>query len=156
MESDFSKKLDKFSNKLNGYLNNLNYKSKTPMKLQSDTQSHFAPAVWILGVLYTPSHHLSDENDNIFLDHNGANLMSDITSRLWFTYRQNFPGIQVAKNQESIKTADTGWGCVIRVTQMFVAHMLVLKLMGRTWRKNINEVDVKKLKCRVKDCKWIY
>ena len=43
MESDFSKKLDKFSNKLNAYLNNLNYKSKTPMKLQSDTHSNINP-----------------------------------------------------------------------------------------------------------------
>jgi len=156
MESDFSKKLDKFSNKINGYLNNLNYKSNTPMKLQSDTHANFAPAVWILGVLYTPSHHLSD-GINDFMDHNGTNLMSDISSRFWFTYRQNFPGIQVArKSQENIKTADTGWGCCIRVTQMFVAQMLVLKLMGRSWRKESGEIDVKKLRCRVKDCRWIY
>ena len=60
------------------------------------------------------------------------------------------------KSQENIKTADTGWGCCIRVTQMFVAQMLVLKLMGRSWRKDSGEIDVKKLRCRVKDCRWIY
>lgn len=59
-------------------------------------------------------------------------------------------------NNNNIKTADTGWGCCIRVTQMFVAQMLVLKLMGRAWRRNSGEMDVKKLRCRVKDCRWIY
>ena len=83
--------------------------------------------------------------------------MSDISSRLWFTYRQNFPGIQVARKSDNLKTADTGWGCVIRVTQMFVAQMLVLKLMGRAWRRNENDiVEVKKLKCRRSDSTWIY
>lgn len=38
---------------------------------------------------------------------------------IWFTYRNNFPGL-LNHNQVS----DTGWGCMIRVGQMFLAEML--------------------------------
>jgi len=155
--------MDKISSRLNGYLHNINYKSKSVAQLERNSQQRFAPPVWILGVLYTPDGLLRDVENSLdeFTDGHGTSLLNDISSRLWFTYRQGFMPLQrtLTKHGESDtvhKSSDTGWGCVIRVTQMFVAHMLVLKLMGRAWRKNTRTIDARSLRCRISECNHLY
>ncbi|KAF5921539.1 hypothetical protein HPG69_009107 [Diceros bicornis minor] len=72
--------------------------------------------VWILGRKYS----IFTEKDEI---------LSDVTSRLWFTYRKNFPAIGGTG-----PTSDTGWGCMLRCGQMIFAQALVCRHLGRDWR----------------------
>ncbi|XP_034511487.1 cysteine protease ATG4B isoform X2 [Ailuropoda melanoleuca] len=72
--------------------------------------------VWILGRKYS----IFTEKDEI---------LSDVASRLWFTYRKNFPPIGGTG-----PTSDTGWGCMLRCGQMIFAQALVCRHLGRDWR----------------------
>ncbi|XP_010159254.1 PREDICTED: cysteine protease ATG4B-like, partial [Eurypyga helias] len=72
--------------------------------------------VWILGRKYS----VFTEKEEILLD---------VTSRLWFTYRRNFPAIGGTG-----PTSDTGWGCMLRCGQMIFAQALVCRHLGRDWR----------------------
>ncbi|XP_065773300.1 cysteine protease ATG4B isoform X1 [Muntiacus reevesi] len=72
--------------------------------------------VWILGKKYS----VLTEKDAI---------LADVTSRLWFTYRKNFPAIGGTG-----PTSDTGWGCMLRCGQMIFAQALVCRHLGRDWR----------------------
>ncbi|KAM6122311.1 cysteine protease ATG4B isoform 2-T2 [Pterocles gutturalis] len=72
--------------------------------------------VWILGRKYS----VLTEKEEILLD---------VTSRLWFTYRKNFPAIGGTG-----PTSDTGWGCMLRCGQMIFAQALVCRHLGRDWR----------------------
>ncbi|KAH1165856.1 hypothetical protein KIL84_023415, partial [Mauremys mutica] len=69
--------------------------------------------VWILGRTYS----VFTEKEEILLD---------VTSRLWFTYRKNFPAIGGTG-----PTSDTGWGCMLRCGQMIFAQALVCRHLGR-------------------------
>ncbi|XP_063093023.1 cysteine protease ATG4B isoform X2 [Cavia porcellus] len=69
--------------------------------------------VWILGRKYS----IFTEKDDI---------LSDVASRLWFTYRRNFPAIGGTG-----PTSDTGWGCMLRCGQMIFAQALVCRHLGR-------------------------
>ncbi|XP_053775323.1 cysteine protease ATG4B isoform X2 [Desmodus rotundus] len=72
--------------------------------------------VWILGRRYS----VFTEKDEI---------LSDVASRLWFTYRKNFPAIGGTG-----PTSDTGWGCMLRCGQMIFAQALLCRHLGRDWR----------------------
>ncbi|XP_029285429.1 cysteine protease ATG4B isoform X1 [Cottoperca gobio] len=72
--------------------------------------------VWILGKEYNA---LTEKDD----------ILSDVTSRLWFTYRKNFPPIGGTG-----PTSDTGWGCMLRCGQMILGEALVCRHVGRDWR----------------------
>ncbi|NWJ10317.1 ATG4B protease, partial [Crypturellus undulatus] len=72
--------------------------------------------VWILGRKYS-----------VFTEK--EEILSDVTSRLWFTYRKNFPAIGGTG-----PTSDTGWGCMLRCGQMIFAQALVCRHLGREWR----------------------
>uniref|UniRef100_A0AAR2JTN1 Cysteine protease n=1 Tax=Pygocentrus nattereri TaxID=42514 RepID=A0AAR2JTN1_PYGNA len=60
---------------------------------------------------------------------NKDEILSDITSRMWFTYRKNFQPIGGTG-----PTSDTGWGCMLRCGQMILAEALIRRHLGRDWR----------------------
>ena len=53
-------------------------------------------------------------------------LKREIRSRLWFSYRKDFPAIG-----ESGMTSDRGWGCMLRCGQMVVAECLQRISLGK-------------------------
>ena len=76
-------------------------------------------------------------------------FLEDFESRLWFTYRSNFPLIKKSPDPKSATsiplavrlrsqlvdnggfTSDTGWGCMIRSGQSLLANSLVVLRLGR-------------------------
>lgn len=73
--------------------------------------------VWLLGRQYE-------------LPQEAEKLIDDIRSRLWITYRRNFPPI----DENTRYTTDRGFGCMIRCGQMVLANALLHKNLGRDWR----------------------
>ncbi|XP_063169445.1 cysteine protease ATG4A isoform X2 [Candoia aspera] len=71
---------------------------------------------WILG----RQHHLKTEK---------SKLLSDISSRLWFTYRRKFSPIGGTG-----PSSDAGWGCMLRCGQMMLAQALICRHLGRDWQ----------------------
>lgn len=72
--------------------------------------------VYILGRKYSTFHELDD-------------LRTNITSKVWLTYRRNFPAISGTDY-----TSDTGWGCMLRCGQMVVAEALMRRHLGKDWQ----------------------
>lgn len=76
-------------------------------------------------------------------------FLDDFESRLWFTYRSNFPLIKKSPDPKAAAsiplavrlrsqlvdsggfTSDTGWGCMIRSGQSLLANSLVMLRLGR-------------------------
>lgn len=78
-------------------------------------------------------------------------FLDDLESRIWMTYRSNFPpipkssdpaagaGMSFATKLRSIGnqgfSSDTGWGCMIRSGQSLLANTLCTLKLGRDWRR---------------------
>lgn len=76
-------------------------------------------------------------------------FLDDFESRLWFTYRSNFPIIKKSPHPKAASAiplavrlrsqlvdsggfaSDTGWGCMIRSGQSLLANSLVMLRLGR-------------------------
>uniref|UniRef100_A0A8C7MY32 Cysteine protease n=3 Tax=Oncorhynchus TaxID=8016 RepID=A0A8C7MY32_ONCKI len=74
--------------------------------------------VWVLGECYNAKTGKTE-------------LLSDVHSRLWFTYRKKFSPIGGTG-----PSSDAGWGCMLRCGQMILAQALVCSQLGRVplWR----------------------
>lgn len=81
--------------------------------------------LYLLGTAYSTLHDLPD-------------LRLDFLSRIWLTYRKNFPAIGGTG-----PSSDTGWGCMLRCGQMMLAQALINRHCGREWRWKKNEYDEK-------------
>ncbi|OAL71712.1 hypothetical protein A7D00_3741 [Trichophyton violaceum] len=81
-------------------------------------------------------------------------FLDDFESKLWITYRSQFPPIpkipKTGSGDSSISlgvrlrsqlidtqgfTSDTGWGCMIRSGQALLANTLLFLRLGRDWRR---------------------
>jgi len=71
--------------------------------------------VWLFGVQYSAKYDLEE-------------LRDAVRSRLWFTYRKDFPVIG-----SSGMTSDQGWGCMLRCGQMVVGAALLDLHQGSSW-----------------------
>ncbi|RHZ46205.1 hypothetical protein Glove_629g19 [Diversispora epigaea] len=66
----------------------------------------------------------------ISLSHCNSEFYKDFTSKIWCTYRHNYPAIKSTNF-----THDGGWGCMLRSGQSLLANSLILHFLGREWRK---------------------
>lgn len=94
----------------------LNEASSSGCSNKFDLSSCDSP-VWLLGRQYA-------------LPQDADKLIDDIRSKLWITYRRNFPPI----DENTRYTTDRGFGCMIRCGQMVLANALIYKNLGRDWR----------------------
>ena len=78
-----------------------------------------------------------------------SDFLLDFESRMWLTYRSNFPSIKKSQDPNASATmslsvrlrsqlvdqggftSDTGWGCMIRSGQSLLANALVMLRLGR-------------------------
>ena len=78
-------------------------------------------------------------------------FIDDFESRIWMTYRSNFPSIPRSQDPTASSamsfavrlrslaekegfSSDTGWGCMIRSGQSLLANALLMLQLGRDWR----------------------
>ncbi|KAG9473149.1 hypothetical protein GDO78_014009 [Eleutherodactylus coqui] len=59
---------------------------------------------------------------------NVEDFRKDFISRIWLTYRKEFPQLE-----GSTWTTDCSWGCTLRTGQMLLAQALLVHFIGRDW-----------------------
>eukprot|EP00128_Syssomonas_multiformis_P001847 Colp12_sorted_trinity150504_noHs@15382 len=103
---------------------------KTTVSPKPRASSFSEAPIWILGKCYhykltDSSEETGKVNDRVHIEE----FWGDFHSRLWFTYRKNFPEIP-----GSNYTTDCGWGCMLRSGQMMLGQALMCAILGRDWR----------------------
>ncbi|XP_025833745.1 cysteine protease ATG4C [Agrilus planipennis] len=116
--------------------NNMKYGMKLKTNFSKESP------VWLLGKCYkkVEPHDSTEEGMDIAAYNSNSNISnneeddfegfkSDFTSRLWLTYRREFPVLN-----GSTYSSDCGWGCMLRSGQMLLAQALICHFLGRGWR----------------------
>ncbi|XP_035211627.1 cysteine protease ATG4C-like [Stegodyphus dumicola] len=119
--------------KLRSMWNNMKYGWRVKREVNLKTDS----AIWLLGKCYH-----NKLNEGMLLPQDVANqLKLDLLSKIWLTYRINFPAIPGTD-----LVSDTGWGCMLRCGQMMMAQALVCHFLHRDWRVSLDQsAEQKKL-----------
>ncbi|KAF8791261.1 Cysteine protease ATG4B like protein [Argiope bruennichi] len=106
--------------KLRTMWNNMKYgwRVKREVNLKLDS------ATWLLGQCYH-----NKLTDGPVSQDVSKQLKLDLLSRIWLTYRINFPTIPGTDY-----ISDSGWGCMLRCGQMMMAQALVCHFLNRDWR----------------------
>ncbi|XP_018609384.2 cysteine protease ATG4C isoform X2 [Scleropages formosus] len=124
---------DKLKSRLMSAWHNVRYS----WVLKSKTHFSRNSPVFLLGKCY---HFKSDDTEDPLAscsavetesNHVSGNVEAfrrDFASRIWLTYREDFPVLQ-----GSSFTSDCGWGCTLRAGQMMLAQALILHFLGRDW-----------------------
>ncbi|CAD6191443.1 unnamed protein product [Caenorhabditis auriculariae] len=139
----FNQKLKKAGASVMGTLrsstSSTNLEQKTEEPKPQNKKHHWKHRLWSTwnNIKYS-SAWMSDRSD----EYGGANKSSeangacgfedfylDYYSRIWITYRTNFAPLLGTET-----TSDCGWGCMLRTTQMMVAHAIFLNRLSRNWR----------------------
>ncbi|XP_066583605.1 cysteine protease ATG4D [Prorops nasuta] len=141
---------NKVKTKLLSMWNNMKYGWSVKIKTNFSKES----PVWLLGHRYlkkaeesveraSEAEGLNEETgseislaiDAATFDEGIEGFKRDFMSRLWLTYRREFPIL----NGSSF-TTDCGWGCMLRSGQMMLAQALVCHFLGREWRWRPDEI----------------
>lgn len=110
-------------------------------------QSSFSDSwpIYILGTKYSPSdrqHRPGFKVSELELQKSREktleSLREDCYSRIWFTYRRQFP-----KLHRSLLTTDCGWGCMLRTGSMMMAQAFSSHFLTRDWRWQGEKSDKK-------------
>ncbi|KFO05305.1 Cysteine protease ATG4C, partial [Balearica regulorum gibbericeps] len=133
MEATGTDEVEKIKSKFMSAWHNMKYS----WVLKTKTYFSRNSPVFLLGKCY---HFKTDESSELSSD--GSNFdkinteisgnveefRKDFISRIWLTYREEFPQIK-----GSALTTDCGWGCTLRTGQMLLAQGLMLHFLGRAW-----------------------
>ncbi|KAL5016112.1 hypothetical protein ScPMuIL_005701 [Solemya velum] len=117
---------EKVKTKLLSVWNNVRYGWALKMK----TSFKFDSPIFLLGKCY----HRRPDDDEPSAGHCTHKppmielFKQDFASRLWFTYRRDFPQLTGSKF-----TTDCGWGCMLRTGQMMLAQALIVHFLGKDW-----------------------
>lgn len=133
MENKGSEEVEKIKTKFMSVWHNVKYS----WALKSKTSFSRNSPVLLLGKCYhfkvedddSPTEEAcSEATDEDFAMGNVEAFRRDFASRVWLTYREEFPPLP-----GSTLTSDCGWGCMLRAGQMMLAQALSLHLLGRDW-----------------------
>ncbi|KAI4549482.1 hypothetical protein MG293_001812 [Ovis ammon polii] len=133
MEATGTDDVDKLKTKFISAWNNMKYS----WVLKTKTYFSRNSPVLLLGKCY---HFKYEDEDELLPARSGCTIedhviagnveefRKDFISRIWLTYREEFPQIE-----GSALTTDCGWGCTLRTGQMLLAQGLILHFLGRAW-----------------------
>ncbi|CAN8217168.1 unnamed protein product [Coccothraustes coccothraustes] len=119
MEATGTDEVEKIKSKFMSAWHNMKYS----WVLKTKTYFSRNSPVFLLGKCY----HFKTEGDPE-ISGNVEEFRKDFISRIWLTYREEFPQIK-----GSALTTDCGWGCTLRTGQMLLAQGLMLHFLGRAW-----------------------
>ncbi|NXD26896.1 ATG4C protease, partial [Spelaeornis formosus] len=129
MEATGTDEVEKIKSKFMSAWHNMKYS----WVLKTKTYFSRSSPVFLLGKCY----HFKTEGEyralhsfqiNTEISGNVEEFRKDFISRIWLTYREEFPQIK-----GSALTTDCGWGCTLRTGQMLLAQGLMLHFLGRAW-----------------------